>query len=559
MAVLPDQQQTTQLANLIEENQDLVQKLRQIRSEQKQLEEKVIRLEAAVELEKVRSQELEKRAEDAEKRLATIQAHLQRVLHDVQAETESAPDAPAFTENAEPTQESAVESDFVLEPEASEPEEPVKPVDANPIPEPDFVSDPFTDAIAPEATAVPIPGRDLSPEEVQSARMWIRALESTDEDERALAHEGLLRLGHRVSGMLLEALDQANGNTRRTLVRLLAHSSVPSAPVAARLRECLFEDDAHIREDAVRGLSWDPASSLAPLLLATRDEHWHVRKLAKEAIEKVPGDLAKQLADQLTNDNPKQRVLVLKALATLGNRSVPTFEQVRRCLDSDRPEIIEAAAFALAAMGKSAAPAAEQLCKHFVHAKPSVRSAIVQALTAMGDDALPQVQATLEHEEMDSLRRGELLKILATRGLADSKASAILAHLFESSNVEERIAAIRAVGTAGPSASTEMIDRLIQALHDSAPSVREEAALALGEVGPAARDAVPHLERIVSEWDTGTTGFISRLLRRMDPDALVPKMIGRISGQQDRNARARPAASDALVRILEEDDEQAED
>ena len=72
------------------------------------------------------------------------------------------------------------------------------------------------------------------------------------------------------------------------------------------------------------------------------------------------------------------------------------------------------------------------------------------------------------------------------------KPSGELTQQLKSPDVQQRIAAAVAIGDLGPSARAA-VPALTEALRDQNPTVRFQAAIALGCIGPEARAAVPAL------------------------------------------------------------------
>jgi HEAT repeat protein len=72
----------------------------------------------------------------------------------------------------------------------------------------------------------------------------------------------------------------------------------------------------------------------------------------------------------------------------------------------------------------------------------------------------------------------------------------VLEKAYRSEDAPVRREILWALGRIGPGdASGALIDLLVQAVRDPDQGVREQAALALGQVGSAARTALPHLLR----------------------------------------------------------------
>ena len=72
----------------------------------------------------------------------------------------------------------------------------------------------------------------------------------------------------------------------------------------------------------------------------------------------------------------------------------------------------------------------------------------------------------------------------------------------------------------GPAAAAA-VPALIVALDDPEPTVRFPATVALGEIGPAAKDAVPRLKKMMDEEiNDEVAAGAKRALRRIQPEAV---------------------------------------
>jgi HEAT repeat protein len=59
-----------------------------------------------------------------------------------------------------------------------------------------------------------------------------------------------------------------------------------------------------------------------------------------------------------------------------------------------------------------------------------------------------------------------------------------------------------ALGAIGPEAASECVPALVELLHDSEWTVRRQATAALGELGPSAADALPELKKLSRDKDS---------------------------------------------------------
>ncbi|MFQ5795664.1 MAG: HEAT repeat domain-containing protein [Candidatus Bipolaricaulia bacterium] len=104
--------------------------------------------------------------------------------------------------------------------------------------------------------------------------------------------------------------------------------------------------------------------------------------------------------------------------------------------------------------------------------------------------------------------------------------------------------AVRKLVKIGPAA----VPTLIKVLQDKDVDVRQEAAEALGKIGPDARDAVPALVEALRDEDWSVRQFSAWALRKIGPDA-VPALIEAL---EDEDERVRDNATRVLQVLKKE-------
>jgi HEAT repeat protein len=214
------------------------------------------------------------------------------------------------------------------------------------------------------------------------------------------------------------------------------------------------------------------------------------------------------------------RFYAATALGRLGDDARPAIpELVFRCKDAASWEIRRAAAYALGKAGQAtrsdpldmrAAHALIGLCTGF-NADPcaEVRLTAVMALGGMGIPALPNDKMTILQAFNAALKdKYKAVVIWAHMGLiADGEAAdkdkhlaAISKFLGSQNDYESRLQATRALGVMGKEAKSEMRE-LMRELDKprEEPLLVAAAAWALGQIGPAADDALPRMQEIVDQ------------------------------------------------------------
>ena len=135
-------------------------------------------------------------------------------------------------------------------------------------------------------------------------------------------------------------------------------------------------------------------------------------------------------------------------------------------------------------------------------------------------------------------------------GLLGAKIEHAVEKMGMAGRLSARAAAAGAVGALGPAANRETVPALIEALQDEEKGVRITAALVLGSLGPAAKDAVPALIQALE--DRGISGKVAEALGKMGPTAREarPRLVEMLEAGliNDRGRALR-----ALLRIPSDD------
>jgi len=208
--------------------------------------------------------------------------------------------------------------------------------------------------------------------------------------------------------------------------------------------------------------------------------------------------LAEWTAD-LTHQDGKTRRQAAAALSAFGGDAVPA---LTKALTGDAdPEVRLGAANALARMGPAARPAVPALAGAMKDRVPFVRRGVAGALGAIGaatPDALGALMGALV--DPDAAVNDNAAHSLLALGPA---AAAPLAQALKDPDVGLRQMAVLTLSAGirfgrfrpvGP----DTVTALIATLGDSNPDIRDEAARALADLGPQAKDALPTLRQMAA-------------------------------------------------------------
>jgi HEAT repeat protein len=324
----------------------------------------------------------------------------------------------------------------------------------------------------------------IGPEAAAATPALIEALSSGD---ASLEFAAVFALGSLRAAAADEALEKAASDPDAFLAEIAAWARAKIHPDDAnlrgialeRLRKGLASDLPKVRAASTSGLS-----DLAPLVDAAER-----RKMANDfltmlsdpdpavgtrggaALIRLGADAVEPLSGQLAK--PEMRLAALELLAAIGGDSVAAVDPIAEALTDKDPFVRGEAAIALAAIGPPAAPAVAKLQKIVADEAedPGARYSAAYALGRIGEAAAPAIDIL--------------------RGLSQS---------------EDELMATVAVWAALKiePGNTEFFEtampRLRKALKAESDLARLEAAVALGEIGPHAKTAIPILE-VVEEDD----------------------------------------------------------
>lgn len=324
----------------------------------------------------------------------------------------------------------------------------------------------------------------IGPEAAAATPVLIDALSSGDGSLRFAA---VFALGSLQAKAADEALQKAIAGPDDFLAEIAAWARTKIHPddvelkrlALEKLRSGLSSDLPKVRAASTSGLS-DLATRLTPaerqqlaadFLKMLSDPDPAVGTRGGAALIRLGADAVAPLGGQLAN--AELRPVVLELLAAIGGEAVKALEPIRAALADQDPVVRGEASIALAAIGPAAAP------------------------------AVPQLQQILADSAEDAGARYSAAYALGRIGSAAAPAMETLRTLSESDDELMATVAVWAALKIEPG-NTEFFEtampRLRKALKAESDLARLEAAVALGEIGPHAKTAIPILE-IVKEDD----------------------------------------------------------
>jgi HEAT repeat protein len=269
-------------------------------------------------------------------------------------------------------------------------------------------------------------------------------------------------------------------------------------------------------------LSMGPAAVPA-CIRALKHRQWHVRAGAAHALSlygPAARDAVPALADAVCDGDDTVRRLAVDALAGIGADAMTAVPYISQRLADERIGTRIAAAYALARIDPADAAAVEILIEGLRYVDVPFREALQRF---WGAEWQKYVGNTMEIRTRDGQR--------------------IMNH-----EAVVRESAALALGQVGPLAR-RAIPALTAALGDEHGGVRHNAADALGQMGPAARPAVPALVEALASGDAAAEFALGRI--GFDPTDL-PLLLRALKNPDNSQLRAAAARVLGQIQIKDE-------
>lgn len=320
----------------------------------------------------------------------------------------------------------------------------------------------------------------IGPPAVSATPVLIEALTS---DDGSLQFAAVFALGSLRARAADAALQQAADDPDDFL-----------AEIAAWARAKIHPDDPEIREQALGKLRAGLTSELPKVRAASTSGLSDMAQLVDAAERR---DMAKDFIKMLSDPDPSVGTRAGAALIQLGSDAVePLGGQLTN------PDIRTAALEILASIGTDAAKAVDAIMATLSDEDTFVRGEAAIALAAIGPPAaaaVPTLQKILVDEAEDPGTRYSVAYALGRIGAAAAPAMSTLRALSDSKDELMATVAVWAALKIEPGNSEffeTAMPRLRKALQADSDLARLEAAVALGEIGPHAKAAIPILELV---------------------------------------------------------------
>lgn len=387
----------------------------------------------------------------------------------------------------------------------------------------------------------------------------IKALEDDDDRVTQLAADALGAIGPEAKDAvapLIEALKFKNQSAAGALVKI-----APESPQVARALIETFEDKAYPNRSqllySLSDLKSERERLEATLLAANQEPEDQIRSTSAFALSKI-GAKSKEALSAIRNwqrqnvrptepgtatvrelveklKNPSDRFEGLKVLQQLSRFGPDAAEAVPALISyvKDTSNQFQANALSvLVAIGPAAKDAVPALIAYIKEPSNRARGNAVNALGEIGPAAKDAVPALIEAlKDDDRGVSGNAARAIGLIGPDSKAAIPLLEQALKDSDPRFRLQAATSLWRIDPAFTKDSVQIMIEAIeHPPKDSGNPSFYLSkvLGEIGPAAKDALPVLERVFEKPDDFGRWIAAAAICRIDPlrsNGIIPRLI----------------------------------
>jgi HEAT repeat protein len=320
--------------------------------------------------------------------------------------------------------------------------------------------------------------------------------------------------------VLCEALKRKNPEARTLAAEALAKGEL-TPEVLSLFVGALSDPEARVRQHAAVACGKagpEAGAAVAALAAALGDTNKQVRRSAAESLGNI-GPAAKPAVSELakaSSDADKEfRRQAVTALGKIG-RADGSFEALLASLGDSDDDVRSSAIASLRAFGPLDKAEVPALGPALRSSWREVRAFAVTALAKAGAEAVPLLLEALADKEL-AIRKSA---VDALGELRAAKAVPALTEAFpKETDSQLRQSIARAFGKMGPEAK-DAVPALSKVLTEKDSALRREAALALGAIGPDAKAAATKL--VVALADRTTLESVVESLAKLGKPAVLP-------------------------------------
>jgi HEAT repeat protein len=350
---------------------------------------------------------------------------------------------------------------------------------------------------------------------------------------------------------LTEALQHPDARVRHAATLALWRLGPHPRPTPEAIAAALLDWHLDVRRAGVRtlaGLKADERNEVRRLLL---DQVWQrgpasdpataIRALRWFGTEAIP-DLVRLLDREMELGFSGE---VFEVLGSIGSPAVPALVAVLR--DEKEASRRSSAVMALGQMGPAARAAVPALRAALQDEEEGVRGAAIYALANVAPSSPEVVPALVKDLQSDNIGR-QLRAVWKLAEVGEAARPALPALRLALRDPEQQVRLKAAVPLLRLAGDQQALDLLLHDAADHSPNYRGGALVALGEVGPAAKKAVPLLIRCLRDPEPFTHLFAAEALGKIGPDAgaAIPALAANLRAP-DTDVRLKAAF--ALIQV----------
>lgn len=351
----------------------------------------------------------------------------------------------------------------------------------------------------------------------QGLQQWLEDLTGEDADKRDAAIKGAKSLAARAVPHLIPLLKSKSSLKRQLAARALEQMGADAILAAPTLAEAMADSDAAVRRWSSKALRKMGEPALPVLINRVLHRHPTAQIISIQligALEAKGKPAIPTLLSQL-DSFPSVRKTVIHALMKMGaaaQAAVP--ELIGLARNDSSAQIRELSILALGEIGPGAKEAIPILIENLKKKKFSTSDAAGMALGKIGKAALPSLRPLLRSREPWDQQAS--LKAIGGMGSHGEAASKEIVALLEAKDGTTRLLAARALGQIQ---SRSSVPALMQCLQEKDTGLVLESIQALGRIGKHARSAVVPLTAFLQHPNPEIRGNAALTLGLMGPAA----------------------------------------
>jgi HEAT repeat protein len=394
----------------------------------------------------------------------------------------------------------------------------------------------------------------------------LEMLSDPDAALRGVATAWISQIGEGAVAPLKEALTNSDTSLRRNAAEALGHLGPRAKDAVPALTERLKDDDGLMRVKAAQALWLVTRQAETPvraLAEAMKDKELRVRRAASLALvqmEPRPKEALPILTAGMKDDDPLTRVQCAQGVWEINRKAdevLPVFLDVIKNKNQHQPALGPTLT-ALNRMGEQAKPAVPALVDLVKSPNFSIFTYNVpDTLAAIGGPAVPALAELLENKATPAQMHVFLVQALVRCGPEGAPA---LVKALDHDNLQLRTQVLGSIGQLGPAAKAA-VPKLTELAKGGDVPLRFQAIAALWQIGPDARPAAAVLVENLKDPNASVVNQSLNALRGIQPDpkTVVPalqEMLKNSNGYQrsilaDLIASLDPANKEVVPVLIE--------